>query len=183
MIFGLFLLLIISLVVLNLFFKFTEKSSTKMQGASTEYFQKAAKEQAIQDCQAMCDNIKDIGSLMKFCKSYHSLDWNYNQIANDKISEGLYDFCENKIPCFILVDDCGQTSTPVAEPYDGETCRNVLKDWDNNRVQWLVDLSCDGNANDFEGSCGLDPTSRANWYYKYNYSCTWARDILANSPQ
>lgn len=173
MIFGLFLLLIISLVVLNLFFKFTEKSSSKMESASTEYFSKASKGRAIQDCQALCDNIKDIGTLMEFCRTHHSLDWNGNQIADDLISEGKWDFCENKIPCFVLIDNCGQTSQPASDPYDGYQCARVLNNPENNRLNWYTALACDdGVTEDFEGTCGLDVDSTANWMNKFGFACS-----------
>ena len=166
MIFGLFMLLIISLVVLNLFFKFTEKSSTKMEGASTEYFSKAEIDQAKQDCQALCDNIKDQGTLLTFCKTYHQIDWNGNQIEGDMISEGLYDFCEHKIPCFVLVDDCGKTST-AGVVYDGNYCKTQLQ---ANRVAWydaLANNPVSGTAA-LDDDCGMTD-SCANWKCRFGF--------------
>ena len=154
MIFGLFLLLIISLVVLNLFFKFTEKSSSKMESSSTEYFSKAQKAQAIQECQALCDAIKDKGTAMNFCKQYYSIDWNGNQIDGDKISEGSWDFCEEKIPCFVLVDNCGGEN-PGGTIYNYEYCAKLLSNPANHRTNWYCALENPGN-------CGLDD-SDANW--------------------
>ena len=164
MIFGLFMLLIISLVVLNLFFKFTEKSSTKMEGASTEYFSKAEITQARQDCQALCDNIKDTGTMLQFCRTYHRIDWNGNQIEDEKISEGMWDFCESKIPCFVLVDDCGTTST-AGPIYNGKKCQETLSDVSYNRKAWFDELAKDGITD----SCGLDEDLTSNWKCKFGF--------------
>jgi len=177
MIFGLFMLLIISLVVLNLFFKFTEKSSTKMEGASTEYFSKAEIQQAIQDCQALCDNINDLGTLMTFCKTYHQIDWNGNQIEGEAISEGKYDFCESKIPCFVLVDDCGQKSTSGIV-YDGGFCNATLNNPANGRQTWYDALANDVGVIPAASTPGdgcipaLEDTC-ANWKCKFGFAaCT-----------
>jgi len=182
MIFGLFMLLIISLVVLNLFFKFTEKSSTKMEGASTEYFSKAEIDQAKQDCQALCDNIKDTGTMLTFCKTYHQIDWNGNQIMNEPISEGKYDFCESKIPCFVLVDDCGKSST-AGTVYDGEKCATVLNDPNNNRQAWYQALAQDYGAvaGTYTVTDGCSPVltdTCANWKCLFGFTT----QACANNP-
>ncbi|MBN1386228.1 hypothetical protein JW968_04635 [Candidatus Woesearchaeota archaeon] len=163
MIFGLFLLLIISLVVLNLFFRFTEKSTTKMQGASTEYDVRQTQEKAIDNCESLCDNIKDFGSIMDFCMTYHSLDWNRNQIKNDKISEGKWDFCEDKIPCFVLNDRCMTGGTIV----DGDKCRTVLMNSESNRKEWYNALA-EGGIDD---GCGLEDVD-SNWKYHFGFNST-----------
>ncbi|MEM0231212.1 MAG: hypothetical protein QXW00_00310 [Candidatus Woesearchaeota archaeon] len=160
MIFGLFVLLIISLVVLSLFFKFTEKSSGKMEGASTEYFTKATIDKAIQTCQGLCEAINDDNTLIEFCKRTIQVDWNGNQNLKDKVTYGKWQFCEDKVPCFVLVDKCQNGK------YTGETCKNTLLDPDNNNLATYDQLAARG----LDDGCGLDTESQMNWKVRFGFT-------------
>jgi len=121
MIFGLFILLIISLVVLSLFFKFTEKSSGQLAGAGEEWRKKAAIEKASQDCEILCNQIHDDNTLIEFCKTSYRVDWNKDNTIGGREDWGKWQFCEELIPCFVLVDNCQDGK------YTGKKCRSVLK--------------------------------------------------------
>jgi len=164
MIFGLFVLLIISLVVLSLFFKFTEKSSGKMEGASTEYFTKAEMDKAIQECQLKCDNIKDDNTLIEFCKKTVQIDWNSDKLIKGNVSYGKWQFCENKIPCFVLVDTC------QGGKYDGSKCKEVLSDPNNNNIAAYNALaSGDVEPALHDDGCGLT-NEPSNWKVKFGFT-------------
>jgi len=164
MIFGLFILLIISLVVLSLFFKFTEKSSGKLEGASTEYFTKAEKEKAIQACQVLCDGILDDNTLIEFCKKTQAIDWNGDKTLGGKVSWGKWEFCEDTIPCFVLVDNCQQGK------YDGIYCKEILSNPDYNSQATYAKLAA-GTAADKCGLCSecSNLNCTANWRCKFGY--------------
>jgi len=167
MIFGLFILLIISLVVLSLFFKFTEKSSSQMSTASTEYFSKAAIDKAIQECQNLCDTIHDSNDIIEFCGKIQRIDFNGDNALLDKVSRGKWDFCEDQVPCFILDDNCKNGE------YDGFKCKQVLLNPDYHRMDYYVAL----NATGMGGTCHMSTDSLANWkvYYKWNDTTSFSR--------
>jgi hypothetical protein len=163
MIFGLFVLLIISLVVLSLFFKFTEKSSGKMEGASTEYFTKAELEKVRQDCQSKCDQIITDNDAIEFCKALTKVDWNGDKTIVGRATYGKWQFCEAKIPCFILVDNC------KGGMYDGSKCKAILSDPANNNLEVYASITADG----LEDGCALtttgDPATSSNWKEKFQF--------------
>ncbi len=161
MIFGLFILLIISLVVLSLFFKFTEKSSSTMSSTGKEYFAKAAVDKAIQECQVLCESIEDVNTAIEFCKKYQSIDWDGDNLLNSKVSYGRWDFCEDKVPCFVLVDNCKEGI------YNGEGCNSLL---DQYRDDFYESLYNEPNGNIEEGTCGLDPNSPGNWKMVFGFN-------------
>ena len=153
MIFGLFILLIISLVVLSLFFKFIGKSSSQTEAITTKYFSESQKGNVIQECENLCGNIKGIDGAIEFCRRTYSVDWNGNNIQGNLITEGRWEFCEDKIPCFILVDCKG---------YDGSSCKNILS---TQRPDFLTELTKDG----LNGTCGMSNTN-SNWMKKFEFS-------------
>jgi len=159
MIFGLFVLLIISLVVLSLFFKFTEKSSGKMEGASTDYFAKADLEKVKQDCQSKCDQITNENDAIEFCKAITKVDWNGDKTILGNATYGKWQFCEAKIPCFVLVDNC------KAGMYDGAKCKAILSDANNNNLDAYAILVSGG----LEDGCGLTPDANSNWKFKFQF--------------
>jgi len=174
MIFGLFLLLIISLVVLNLFFKFTEKSTKSLESSSKEYYSKAAVENVKQQCQQLCDGIQDLNGLIEFCGKSFKVDWNGNNIvAGEKVRFGKWEFCEEKIPCFVLKDDC-----PNA---DGARCKQILLDPASNSKDYYDSLAKNGfsdtcslsvpqpEPSDNDYTNGVYEDNTANWKVKWNY--------------
>ncbi|MFH1591513.1 MAG: hypothetical protein ABIC95_06325 [archaeon] len=166
MIFGLFILLIISLVVLSLFFKFTEKSSSSMATASDEWFSKAAIDNAQQECEVLCENIKDVNTGIEFCKRYMRIDFTGDNLLEDMYSYGQWDICEDKVPCFVLVDNCkGGT-------YDGNKCHDLLVSRRNDAYIALINEMDVGQADADEGTCGLDDEDIAitnNWKIKFDF--------------
>ena len=163
MIFGLFILLIISLVVLSLFFKFTEKSSGVMKGTQEEFFSKQEMQKAENECEVLCSEINDIDSALEFCKKYQRIDFDGDKSVSGltQASRGRWTFCEDKIPCFILTN-C------VLEPavYDGTKCKTILTEY---RQDYYAQLEYASP----EGTCDLstegDAETSPNWVYRYGY--------------
>lgn len=164
MIFGLFVLLIISLVVLSLFFKFTEKSSGKMEGASSEYFKKADLDTVKQDCQSKCDQINTDNDAIEFCKVSVKIDWNGDKTILGNATYGKWKFCEAKVPCFVLVDNCKQGM------YDGAKCRDILFNPDNYNLP-AYDALAGGDVDPalHDDGCGL-PDDNSNWKVKFGFT-------------
>lgn len=183
MIFGLFLLLIISLVVLNLFFKFTEKSTKSLESSSTEYYSKAAIENVKQQCNQLCEGIQDINGLIEFCGKSFAVDWNGNKIIKgEKVRLGKWEFCEEKIPCFVLKDDCpnanGAKCKEILINPESNSCDyyNALakggfddgcKLTDGTGVQFIDNKPLDINGNPAPDGIHDEPTP--NWKLKYNF--------------
>ena len=165
MIFGLFILLIITLVVLNLFLKTTEKSSSTIGGASEEYFKRADRDKAVQTCEALCDNIRDENTAIEYCGAIQSIDWDGDNLLQEKASFGKWDFCENKVPCFVLASNCGTGL------YDGAYCKAILSDPANNRLDYYNKLIYDPGSvtvSSVSDGCGLDRFP-SNWKCKYGF--------------
>jgi len=148
MIFGLFILLIISLVVLSLFFKFSETSTGRMQESTKSYFSKANIDAAIQECGNLCNGIRDINGIIDFCRSVQEIDFDGDELLISEWSYGQYDFCECFVPCFVLVDDCRQ--------YNGKYCALLLQE---KRPDYFTQIS----NHDPLKSCGLDPEKPTYW--------------------
>jgi len=164
MIFGLFILLIITLVILNLFLKTTSKSTSAIGGASEDYFKQAEVEKARQECEALCDNIRNVNTAIEYCGKTVSIDWDGDNVLTEPASFGKWDFCENHVPCFVLASDCGQGQ------YNGFYCKGILSDPANNRFDYLQGLLTNPNggplAGDPDDGCGLAKIP-ANWKCKF----------------
>lgn len=125
-IFGFFILLIVTLVILGLFFKTAEKGESGMEGATTEYFTKQNIQKAVSECKSLCDSITGIDSAIEFCKKVQKIDFNGNGvITGDTAERGRYSFCESQIPCFVLTDCTDKGYGPDTEL--GETSRVFSK--------------------------------------------------------
>ncbi|MBN1156511.1 hypothetical protein JXA85_02770 [Candidatus Woesearchaeota archaeon] len=167
MIFGLFVLLIISLVVLSLFFKFTEKSSSKLTSTGQEYFTKAAIDKAVQQCMTLCEGIENNNDAIEFCRKFVQIDFDGDNLLESKHSYGQWDFCENKVPCFVLIDKCKNS-------YDGAKCKTILTAYRVDAYEALAneEFPCDGDP--MEGSCcmGLsgDQTTSNNWKERFDFT-------------
>jgi len=163
MIFGLFILLIISLVVLSLFFKFTEKSAGVMKGTQEEFFSKQEIQKAENECEVLCSEINDVDSALEFCRKFQKIDFDGDKSVSTltPASKGRWMFCEDRIPCFILTN-C------VLEPavYDGTKCRGILKEY---RPDYYAQLEYQAK----EATCGLpagnDTATSPNWVYRFGY--------------
>ncbi len=156
MIFGLFLLLIISLVVLSMFFKFVKKGSTETQTAADDYIKSAAIEAAKTDCENLCKEANDDNSKIEFCSSIYEVDWDKDGTVEGKAQYGAWWFCESKVPCFVLVPQC-------KNKFDGHYCRDLLAELAPNKYYRLyVDAEGDVPAvGDYGDGCSL-PTSTSD---------------------
>lgn len=121
MIFGLFILLIITLVVLNLFLQSAKKGVGQVGQVSTQELASQEVDRLKLNCQALCDGINDANSAIEFCASTQSLDTSQDKTKiPEKARYGKFEFCKTKVPCFIVIDNCksGQFSM--------NSCKNLL---------------------------------------------------------
>ena len=141
MIFGLFMLLIISLVVLAMFFKFIRKGGSSMTEQQTNYAQEARKEAAVQECEKLCNEIQGSDGIIEFCRTQFKVDWNEDGVIEGHADKGKWWFCEKKIPCFVLYPDCKNR-------YDGARCREELAKYrkDIYQIQFLNDIDGENPA-------------------------------------
>ncbi|MBN1502444.1 hypothetical protein JW930_02790 [Candidatus Woesearchaeota archaeon] len=177
MIFGLFLLLIISLVVLNMFFKFVGRGSSVIGQESEEYAMKAAKEAALTECENLCNMAGKEEGTIEFCSRVYQVDWNKDGTPQGAAQHGAWWFCEKKIPCFVLVPNCKGT-------YDGHYCRDLLAQKAPNKYhQLFIEISGEKpqSTTDYDDACllpdretydetaGLFPTDY-NWKERFCFS-------------
>ncbi|MBT3464113.1 hypothetical protein HOD20_00345 [archaeon] len=156
MIFGLMMLLIISLVVLTMFFKFSKKGTGELQQQLGASLQEAAREDALIRCQSMCNDITDDNSLIDYCSAQFTVDWDKNGLVQGPVSSGKWWFCEERIPCFVLVEKCKRQ-------YDGNVCRNILAEF-NTKNYYSLHVNLDASVpdvKDFGDGCAL-PTSTSS---------------------
>ncbi|MFH0876114.1 MAG: hypothetical protein V1859_09330 [archaeon] len=158
MIFGLFMLLIISLVVLSMFFKFVKQGGETTGNVAQSYAKEAAIDEAKAACAAMCEGIKDIATEIEFCSSMYKIDWDKDGRKEGTATYGQWWFCEEKIPCFVLVENCKSR-------YDGNRCRKDLAEYRPDLyIRFLNDiegLSPDTNNNGVEPLPGSKETEIA----------------------
>ena len=165
MIFGLFVLLIVTVVILTLFFKFTKHGTGKLTEMQNDYFTMQKKDEAKQVCQSLCNDIKDEDSLIEFCLKSIKVDYNGDKLLKSPAKYGKWSFCEDKIPCFVLVDDCHDGI------YNWKKCINVLTDDEvvKRRKKDICKLFGSDISNDnFKGDCGLDSEDTSNWLVNVN---------------
>jgi len=162
MIFGLFILLIISLVVLSLFFKFTEKSSGTMTETQETFFSKQQLQTVQNDCAVLCSEITGVDTAISFCKKYQRMDMDGDKMVSPSIKAdlGRWSFCEDRVPCFILTT-CEFASTA----YDGAKCKQILHD---NRLDFYTQLEY-LNASATCGLSTIGEEAKANWVFKYGF--------------
>ncbi|MBI4439207.1 hypothetical protein HY640_04705 [Candidatus Woesearchaeota archaeon] len=159
-VFGLLILLIISIVVLNLFFKVIGKAPAALEGKITEQEKQQRWDNALNTCKTKCSAATNRDSAIEFCSQFVTIDMNGNSIFAEKASYGKWDFCESKLPCFVLLDadtDC---------PYKGSVCKDLLI---NNRKATYTNVFY---SSDGKGGCGLatdsDNTDN-NWIKTFGY--------------
>ena len=157
LIFGILVLVIVSFVVLNMFFKWITIGNTASQKLLTDKEKEAVWQARQADCNAACTNALDENSVIEFCAKYYEIDINGDGlIARKSASYGKYDFCEEKVPCFLIANENACT-------YDGKTCQDLLKSTRPSYYQRFY--SPDGT-----GGCGLDPAAVENWITKFGFN-------------
>lgn len=170
MIFGLFLLLIISLVVLSMFFKFVAKGSSETSTAAEDYTKSAAIDKAITECENLCREANDIASKIEFCSTIYEVDWDKDGSIEGSAEYGQWWFCEAKVPCFVLTDSC-------KSKIDGHYCRDLLAEYSVKkymRLYWDSEGDDPVSAADFSDGCNLptrcsDPNTDGQYKTLYNW--------------
>ena len=172
MIFGLFVLLIISLVVLMLFLKFTKNSTTSMKDVQGDFFSKSKINNAVLGCKELCSNIQGspspTASAIQFCSKVVKIDDNGDDVARpiSQADFGQYLACEDKIPCFVLVPNCGASWNSGTPVFTGDSCRSLLEKYRPSKLEALMYDSP-------KGTCQLpvkgDPDAKANWVLDFGY--------------
>ncbi len=128
MIFGLFILLIITLVVLNLFLQASKKGIGQVEKSSTAELKSQEISRLKLNCQALCDQISDVNTAIEFCANFQTLDTDTDKNkVPEKARYGKYQFCKTKVPCFVVVDNCHDGI------YTIETCKALLL---SDRATW-----------------------------------------------
>ena len=168
MIFGLFVLLIISLVVLMLFFRFIKGSTGSIRGVQKDFFAQNKIDNAIETCKSLCDEIETADDAIDFCSRTMKIDFNGDGMAANftRANRGAFTFCEDRIPCFVLYPKCPNADNPI---YNGNYCKHLLA---SRRPEYLKKLMYKTP----EGTCNLPTTAgegaEANWVLKYGYYTT-----------
>ena len=141
MIFGLFVLLVISVVAITLFLNTTKNATSGMSNVASQYFSQQSKDNAITKCKQLCDQAQSSNSIdnrIQFCKTAYAVDWNQNGMSTDKVSYGRWTFCEQEIPCVIIttiedsskcritVDDCHNTLVTTKQGYNVRNAYSTL---------------------------------------------------------
>lgn len=168
MIFGLFMLLIISLVVLAMFFKFVKKGGEGLGNVGTQYAQEAAKQEAQTKCQALCDGINSEDTILQFCSQIYSVDWNEDSRTEGAMQIGRWWTCEKKIPCFVLVPNCQNNR------YNGNKCRELLAEFQPDKYIkfWMnVDDDVEGEVRFPVDASGNEYTSIVTQLTDYSDGC------------
>ncbi|MBD3203074.1 hypothetical protein GF327_02170 [Candidatus Woesearchaeota archaeon] len=158
MIFGLFMLLIISLVVLAMFFRFVKQGTGKTSQELEDWAKEMAIESAKSECERLCNQAGDEASKIEFCSKAFQVDWDEDGSVEGAAQYGQWWFCEKKVPCFVLVDNCKRT-------YTGHYCRDLLAQYSPNKYMNLhLDvngIAPDGNDEDYEDGCALPHSNTA----------------------
>ncbi|MEM2121634.1 MAG: hypothetical protein QXU20_03195 [Candidatus Woesearchaeota archaeon] len=165
MIFGLFVLLIISLVVLSLFFRFTRSGTGTMSTVQEKWFSQNQIAEARDTCKTLLDEARGPNGMIQFCRKTVSIESeDPDKIVSDRssIDLGMFMACENFIPCFLLTID-----EPNA--MDGNECKRILSEYAPDILESMKYKTPQGN-------CSLPvptnpeeyPKSR-NWVVKYGY--------------
>jgi len=178
MIFGLFILLIITLVVLNLFLQTAKKGVGQVGQVSTQELKSQEVNRLKLNCQALCDAINDVNSAVEFCSNLQTLDPNADTSKiPSKARYGRYEFCTTKIPCFLVIDDCQNGQFTM------QTCKSVLLQdqatWDlyNKLVTSVGPVVGQVTPNDgcdlpVNGEKAYEPADEArNWKIVGEYTC------------
>ena len=133
MIFGMFVLVIISVVILSIFFR-VAKSPDDLIDTTQPYLLEAEKGLAFSQCESLCLQADSVDTAIEFCRKLFKIDWNGNGIVKGDLTtstRGRWSFCEDKIPCFLL-HDCSEKG------YGYEQCKSLLE---NNDIRFWSDNS------------------------------------------
>ncbi len=168
LIFGLFVLLIITVVIVAVFL-----NAIKQVNEPGKYAKKtiddAQWQLLVADCQLECDRATDENGVIEFCSATKSLGSTDTKAAPSRGEYGGNQFCTTKIPCFLVVNNC-------KEQYTADRCKQQLLG--DEATYYKYDrLVTDVNSNlvTFTDGCGLktdpqDLESKANWKLRYDYS-------------
>ncbi len=174
MIFGLFVLLIVSVVAITLFLHTTSQATGGMKNAAGQYFKQQTLDKAISECNQECETAQTgtPGQKLDFCKKGFSIDWNGNGDISDKILGGYWEFCEQKIPCFIIsnIEDKKCHITP-------DECHKILTSPGSATTNDVTNIVYPEIMNNSpEGACNLDvPDDPSSWS---EYSPNWRLRFL-----
>ncbi|MBI3051433.1 hypothetical protein HYY74_03160 [Candidatus Woesearchaeota archaeon] len=159
-VFGLLVLLIITVVVLGLFFKTIQQSQEPIKGQLSDAKKKQVWESAMLGCKQKCLDSSNRDAAIEFCKSSEAIDINGNSITNELGQYGKWDFCEDTVPCFVLLDSDPECS------YKGAACRELLVKY-RPEVYTSKFYSADG-----KGSCRLLDASKttSNWIVAFGFN-------------
>ncbi len=153
LLFVVFVLVIVSSVVLMVFFKTFRQNIFKPK--CNPSFQIS---QAKQDCMQACSLITDFGEastndMVEYCSKTEKIDNNCNNIYKGEIIDyGQILACEDRVPCFLLYK---------CRDLDGEKCKDILLKYAPHKFNKIA-------YTNISGDCNL-PNNTINWVKKYDY--------------
>ncbi len=160
-IFGLLILLIISLVVLNLFFKWVRIGGETLEKQLSDAEKKQAWEKVTGECISLCSKATNINDNIEYCRKVVKIDFDGDNAYRSKADYGRWEFCENTLPCFVVVGDNPQCN------FNGNQCRKIMA---SDRPDVYSTLTSKP-----EGTCQLklnSGTRKTNWIQCYGFDIT-----------
>ncbi|MBI4439208.1 hypothetical protein HY640_04710 [Candidatus Woesearchaeota archaeon] len=158
-VFTLLILLIVSVVVLGLFFKMVRKADDPIGIELRKQQIQQMKEAAFSKCRNLCSEAQDRDSTIEFCREIVQMDTDGDGVLEEKGTYGKWEFCEDRIPCSVLLDSDYNCKKKAGD------CKKVLMD---NLPSVYCSLFWSG---DFKGSCNqLAQGSQNNWIEVFGYN-------------
>ncbi|MBN1502832.1 DUF4190 domain-containing protein [Candidatus Woesearchaeota archaeon] len=177
----------LSLIALSMFFSFLNKPIVTIKPDLENYAKPAALELALTECEELCRRANDTTTIMDFCSRIYKVDWNKDGIIRGAAQYGNWWFCEEKIPCFVLVSDCKGI-------YDGNYCRDILAQYAKHKYYPLYldsNEELPSNSSDYSDGCDLpdsatnDPinglyATEYNWKERFCFSSSYYDVLIHN---
>jgi hypothetical protein len=156
MIFALLSLIIVSFVVLNIFFKWIDLGNIFIRKEVDDTFQEGLLNDAILDCRSSCLNADTVDTKINYCRKFMQLDMNNNDVLEGEIADiGVHKACEDFVPCFVFtIPDCN---------IDAKACRTLL-------ASKRPDLYTEFYDAEGTGTCSLNPADPTNWITKFGFN-------------
>jgi hypothetical protein len=170
MVFTIFVLVLVSVVVLALFFKVIGSSTHRTETLGNEEMSRLKVDTTVQECKNLCEKINGVDSAINFCGETVKIDYDGDAQFTTQHDFGRWKFCEDKIPCFVLAADCQN------DAYNGYRCREIIK---RNRPDLYAKLE----DNTKTGGCGLPLDNCANWIYKFGFDLGVGEEYTAEQQQ
>ncbi len=168
----LFVLVVVAWVIINIFQSLIQEQTQKLQNIQNEQELKGKALDALRICQERCNNYmksRSTRDLVDFCGESVELDINKDgsigyseKSAYADLSLGGIGVCEDKIPCFAIME-CKVGEKAI----DANDCKNAICDYFTNDIEASKEVR-DLRLNDIlnPGEC-YKATQTFHWYNLY----------------